>query len=67
MSKNLFIGLAIAACVISAVILSQNTQQNDEYTQWKTNFGASWGVEEDSYRRFIFFQNLAKIHKHNAD
>jgi hypothetical protein len=29
MSKNLIIGLAVAAAVISAVILSQNVEQKD--------------------------------------
>ena len=67
MSKNLFIGLAVAACVISAVILSQNIEQKDEYTQWKNKFAVSWDAEEDSYRRLIFFQNLAKINQHNLD
>ena len=67
MSKNLFIGLAIAACVISAAMLSQQTQQHDEYTQWKARFSPAWGAEEDTYRRIIFFKNLEQINKHNAD
>lgn len=67
MSKNLIIGLAVAACVISAVILSQKVEQKDEYTQWKGKFATAWGAEEEAYRRLIFYKNLNKINKHNAD
>lgn len=67
MSKNLILALAVAVCAISAVMLSQNVEQKDEFTQWKSQFTVAWGAEEDAFRRLVFFKNLEKINKHNAD
>ncbi len=39
----------------------------DEYTQWKSKFPITWSQSEDVYRRIVFFQNLERITKHNAD
>lgn len=58
MSKNLIFGLVAAACVISAVILTQEVEKKDEFSVWKSKFPVSWGSEEDSYRRMVFLANL---------
>jgi cathepsin L len=68
MSKNLLIGLAIAAVVISTALLTQQTSENqDEFTMWKSKFQNNWSQSEDTYRRIIFLKNLERINKHNAD
>lgn len=67
MNKSIILGLTVAACVLTAVLLSQPEAVKDEYAQWKAKFQPSWGTEEDVYRSLIFYKNLEKINKHNAD
>lgn len=68
MNKNLIFGLVVAACLISAVILTQKVEnKKDQFNIWKEKFTVTWGSEEDSYRRMIFSANLKRIAEHNAD
>ena len=59
MSKNLLISLVVAACAISALVVTQqNNEHPDEYALWKAKFNPLFGAEEDAYRKLIFFKNL---------
>jgi hypothetical protein len=58
MNKNLIFTLVAAACVISAVILTQEAEHKDEFTAWKNKFSVNWSTQEDAYRRLVFFANL---------
>ena len=67
MNKNLIITLTAVSCVIAAIILTKKSEDKDEFSAWKKKFPGDWDVREDAYRKLIFFSNLDKINKHNAD
>jgi len=38
----------------------------DEFSSWKTKFGAKFTAEEEAYRKEIFLQNLEEVNHHNG-
>ena len=67
MKKNLITALFAVLVVASFIVYNQVTLPNDEFELWKNTYPTEWSVEEDPYRRIVFFKNLEKINQHNAD
>jgi hypothetical protein len=42
MNKNLLIGVAVALCLTSVIILSTQNQETDAFSQWKAKFSPKW-------------------------
>jgi len=65
MRKELIV--AALATIALLVLYNGQEQKGDAFADWKSQYGANWGAEEESYRRLIFERNLLKIERHNAD
>lgn len=67
MGKNLILGLVATAIVVSALLAGQNVEQRDEFTEWKVQYGKTFGSSEDAYRKVVFMNNMKMIAEHNAN
>ena len=60
--------LIVVTLAIALLLLYKGQEQKgDVFADWKNQYGASWGPEQESYRRLIFEKNILKIERHNSD
>ena len=63
MSKVL---IAITALAAALLLFTNLKPQPDEFSQWKTKFGAKFSPEEETFRKEIFLKNVKEINQHNG-
>jgi len=58
--------LLLCALLLSAFIISR-IEQEDSFTTYKNKFSKRYEDNDvEQYRRIIFYENLARIERHNA-
>lgn len=67
MNKQTLIAVMLSLLTLSALYYKENTEKNDQFENWKSNFGSFMEPQEELYRKIIFEKNLQKIQEHNSD
>lgn len=63
MSKLL---IALTAIVAGVLLFTHFNAPSDEFSSWKTKYGAKFASDEETYRKEVFLKNLEQINHHNG-
>ena len=59
--------IAAVACVAAFLaVAGVNHDTSDEFESWKRQFGITYAIEENSYRKGVFHLNTERINRHNG-
>lgn len=58
--------IAVSTILVAAFLLSSVKPQADDFSLWKTKFGATFSPDEETYRKEVFTRNSESINHHNG-